>query len=421
MADHFTYAKLPADPCLTQEQLLAYIDGKLSVDAQHACEKHMLDCDMCSDAAEGLALVKDRAALAAPVQSNGAGVAEKGKVVSLNQNQSNRKLWYSIAAVLVLVLASTFFFQQVSQNEDMSTMADNQAKMDSIADPSSEFAAAPATDCLSRRDKSILKDGDGSPANAPKMAPLATQEKLEKDYNTDGDDAKNLEAEVRTVAKPEAANDQNFDLAVGDENVPVERVTVEKLKEEDVIESEPEKKGAFWEKTKLVLTAPNANTQTRSEEQSLSQDGDRVAKQDQPKDAEAKSGEGKKEDDESPPAPEAATVNAVGAANEDYAGGATDTVQANVPVLMNDANKDLGLSYTNGVNMMNSGQYNSAIALFDEVLQDSTHVRYEDAEFLKAKTLIKASRKDEAKTLLKSIEMKKGKHAAEATELLKTL
>jgi tetratricopeptide (TPR) repeat protein len=262
------------------------------------------------------------------------------------------------------------------------------------------------------------KGTDGAPSQAPKTSPLISQEELAKNYRGDADD--DLEAEKMVPGKPEAANDQALDITIADENVPMAGFAVEDLKEEEVVESEEDKKTSFWEKSKLVLPAATSG-QNRSEQQSLSQDGDHVAKEDnQSKDARTKSGEAKKAERENPAAPEAPAVNTV-AASEDYSGTMTDSVQVAGPALGNAANKNLELSYTNGVNLMNSGQYNSAITFFDEVLQDSTHVRYEDAEFQKAKALVKASRKDEAKILLKAIEAKKGKHAAEAAELLKTL
>jgi hypothetical protein len=107
--------------------------------------------------------------------------------------------------------------------------------------------------------------------------------------------------------------------------------------------------------------------------------------------------------------------------NDDDAVAQTDSVTTQSPHPLKASDRDLELSYVNGLQLYNSGQYNAALVFFEEVLKNPAHTRYQDAEFQKANTLVKLNRKEEARVLLKSIEAKKGTHAAEATELLKTL
>jgi hypothetical protein len=40
--------------CPTQQELLDYVQGRLSPEQQHEVELHMADCEMCSEAVEGL-------------------------------------------------------------------------------------------------------------------------------------------------------------------------------------------------------------------------------------------------------------------------------------------------------------------------------------------------------------------------------
>ena len=49
----------PTD-CLSEKMLFDYIDNKLNQKERHIVEKHLLDCEMCSDALEGLEMVTDR-------------------------------------------------------------------------------------------------------------------------------------------------------------------------------------------------------------------------------------------------------------------------------------------------------------------------------------------------------------------------
>jgi anti-sigma factor RsiW len=51
---------IPTTQCPAQQQLLDYVQGKLSTAAQHEVEKHVADCELCSDALEGLAAIQQK-------------------------------------------------------------------------------------------------------------------------------------------------------------------------------------------------------------------------------------------------------------------------------------------------------------------------------------------------------------------------
>ena len=46
--------------CPTQQQLLDYVQGKLTAEEQHEVEMHLADCEFCSEAMEGLTAIKDK-------------------------------------------------------------------------------------------------------------------------------------------------------------------------------------------------------------------------------------------------------------------------------------------------------------------------------------------------------------------------
>lgn len=50
--------------CLSEQTLLAYIDNKLSPEQLYHVEKHLVDCELCADAIEGLSLVNNRTIIA---------------------------------------------------------------------------------------------------------------------------------------------------------------------------------------------------------------------------------------------------------------------------------------------------------------------------------------------------------------------
>lgn len=412
MADLHTYKKLPSDPCLTQEQITAYIDGQLSSAEQHACEQHILDCEMCEDAVEGLALVKDRSVLAAPVKP--AEAPTEGKVIPLQR--PNRRMLYAVAAILVLVLGATFLISRLSY-DGASPMAENKnAAADSTAVAPGEGYA--------------LKNESG--VNADCLAPAQSSFKAAEDREMEGqayaagDDAfeapKVAMSEHKFVAPEETEESPVllYDLRVNDEAVTEADVDVTVAKPEqpadkklETVEQQKETKKTLLGYAKDGIASGNAQRAEKQRDTYFDDnrnDGD--AKPDAPVPNNVAQTTTQTQGGVSGPA---------GAASEH-----TDTsshVLAEVTMVVSDSlvTDQLELSYRNGVDQLKAGQANSAIVLFDKVLTDKNHARYEDAEFQKAKALIKANRKEEAKTLLKAIEAKKGRHAAEATELLKTI
>jgi hypothetical protein len=401
MADLHTYRKLPSDPCLTQEQITAYIDGALSSAEQHACEQHMLDCEMCEDAVEGLALVKDRSVLSTPLKA--AETPAEGKVIPLQQ--PNRRVWYAVAAVLVLVLGTTFMLRRLSSDSE-NTMAENK----SVAPDSISAAPAPG---LTLTDEQMLKS-DSSVV-------MQSEFKNAEGRGIEGQ----TNAEAADFAPPQPGIDNVYEGQESIEEAPAQ--TEETDNAENVAISVPAKNEALAEKSQPVEDRKDKNKKNLLEyaKDGLASGSPKTNKQNAYVDA-------NRADDatEIAPAPnvaQATTTQTYTLSNSNTPDSAI--YMTNGPVLLagtttvaDTASVDqLELSYRNGVTQLNAGQANSAIVLFDKVLANKNHARYEDAEYQKAKALIKANRKEEAKTLLKAIEAKKGKHAAEATTLLKTL
>lgn len=404
MADLHTYRKLPSDPCLTQEQITAYIDGDLSSAEMHACETHMLDCEMCEDAVEGLSLVKDRSVLAAPLKT--AETPTEGKVIPLQR--PNRRVWYAAAAVLALVLATTFTLRMLSTGGDTAMAENTSAAPDSIQQ-------TPGTGYATENQKQSSADSLTPTRSELKPAPMKTAQGQTFAEATGLDDAPEAITEydrypmqeeivMEQVAPPALAND---DLADGDFSPGrKENVEDEKTVDAKTIQEKQNKK-PLLDYAKDALTSGGVATQDK-------------------KDAyvdDNRSTEAPKATANAPASNNAQTFTLGNSNGTDTSTkyGAVSSETTSVVRADSVMVDQLELSYRNGVAQLNAGQVNSAIALFDKVLADKNHARYQDAEFQKAKALIKANRKEEAKTLLKAIEAKKGKHAAEATELLKTL
>lgn len=106
---------LPTD-CLSEKMLFDYIDNKLTPKEQHVVEKHLLDCELCSDALEGLEITKDRSRIKLIndiINKRLSSSSEKEvRVISFNY-----KLAVSIAATIALLVIGVFFFNKISLKE----------------------------------------------------------------------------------------------------------------------------------------------------------------------------------------------------------------------------------------------------------------------------------------------------------------
>lgn len=430
MADLHTYRKLPSDPCLSEEKILAYIDGNLSVAEQHACETHMADCAMCEDAVEGLALVKDRSRLAAPLKTETA--PSEGKVVPLHQ--PNRKVWYAVAAVLVLILGSTFMLNIISEDgaESADMAYNSEVQMDSTSAAPGEgydaevsklersdclrnsTAEVPSTDGPMESEKKsysvTVNDANGAMAGEQPLAP-PTAEGVEEDILVNNE---------RVVADEVADGDKAIEnLQAKPEAVVVAKDQAEKT--EDLKQENKEKKNTLLDFADGVAGGTKKRAEVKSKQDGYVDDKRDDGQQTAPAGNNTVVG-----NTNAQPETQSPQVVTGGATSFDIVSDSVTVVTlseiaANSPTDTAVVSDQLELSYQNGLSMLNAGQTSNAIVMFDKVLTNKNHARYEDAEFQKAKALIKANKKEEAKTLLKEIEAKKGKHASEATELLKTI
>ena len=114
--------------CLSEKILFEYIDNKLIQKERHFVEKHLLDCELCCDALEGLELVKDRRR----IDIIKAAINRRILTSSLNEAKLvpfNFKLAFSIAASIALLIGGVFLFNMFSLKESaQSDMAELKSK-----------------------------------------------------------------------------------------------------------------------------------------------------------------------------------------------------------------------------------------------------------------------------------------------------
>jgi tetratricopeptide (TPR) repeat protein len=98
---------LPEDPCLTEDELNAYVSGTAPRDMQYRVEMHTMDCALCADALEGFE-EKAKRGVVVPV-------TEKGKIITLF---GNRKAVYSAVAGVAVVIGAFFVFKSADIKQE---------------------------------------------------------------------------------------------------------------------------------------------------------------------------------------------------------------------------------------------------------------------------------------------------------------
>lgn len=150
MNNNLKHTIYSSSDCLSEKMLFDYIDNKLNQKERHIVEKHLLDCEMCSDALEGLELTKDRNRIALireavnkRIQFLDSARNDKDRAVVV---KFNYKMAFSIAAAIALLVVGVFFFNQINLKEsaissDMAELKETESPPPPPADNTENIAA----------------------------------------------------------------------------------------------------------------------------------------------------------------------------------------------------------------------------------------------------------------------------------------
>ncbi|WP_162277680.1 zf-HC2 domain-containing protein [Chitinophaga rupis] len=89
--------------CPAQQQLLNYVQGKLSAAEQHEVEKHVADCELCSDALEGLAAIPQKERLPVMVRQMKWQLLRKLRKKNHRRRAADYPVDYYIQLVLIVM------------------------------------------------------------------------------------------------------------------------------------------------------------------------------------------------------------------------------------------------------------------------------------------------------------------------------
>ena len=117
--------------CLSEEMLMEYTSGKLSFAEKHEIEKHLIDCEMCSDAVEGLNMVSGKKRISEITLELNQKIQQRAgnneiKIIFFRQYRTQ----LAIAASIVVTIGIAWFFRS---NVSISEL-DNSASKKIFAD-----------------------------------------------------------------------------------------------------------------------------------------------------------------------------------------------------------------------------------------------------------------------------------------------
>lgn len=134
--------------CISRQLLLSYRDGMLSRSDMHEVEKHLVDCDLCSEALEGLELISNTMVLDEISQH----LLGSDTIKPSSKNKPMR--YWAMAASLTAVVALSYFAIQQSQkaqtidqalNEPQTELTETMMSPVSSPTPSTVQSGSPIT------------------------------------------------------------------------------------------------------------------------------------------------------------------------------------------------------------------------------------------------------------------------------------
>ncbi len=109
MNDHFTDI-FTETACPTQDQLLAYVQGKLSPEERHEVELHLADCELCSEAVEGLSAIREKEQIPAWLRQAKWNVLQKLRRKNRKKKKEHFYLYIAVIALMIIFLAIAVFW-----------------------------------------------------------------------------------------------------------------------------------------------------------------------------------------------------------------------------------------------------------------------------------------------------------------------
>jgi len=375
--------------CLTNNEMLEYLSGKLSDSEKRKIEMHIADCEMCNDELEGLSNMKDSDQLSSIIHSVNSDIDkylkqfEKNGAVKTSKTYNIKRIFAVAASFLLLISAG--FIVNYYMNNNTESLADMQKK------ESTELS---------------------------EESPVMTEKEAEKDESVKLDVASSTVDDNYNTAVIEQSRENNIDKIHSDKNKNTEDLADDDASDRILQEEEAEE-------DIVVITSDISENRNKDSER----DDNKLAGQDD----ETAAGEisdsfigystrhipkenfkGKKE--------EAVKYKSIKTgALLSYDGKVYNEAADGFGEYLKYKPNDSEVIFKYGLSSYYIKDYSNALKSFDKIISSGKNKYLEDAEWYKSQALMKIGKNKEAADLLRKIVLRNGKHKIKASGVLKQL
>jgi TonB family protein len=187
---------------LTSEELMAYSQGNLSNSEMHRLELHLINCELCNDALDGMVNINE-----APLINSLASIRAKTETKSSISISISNKQWLAMAASVALIAVVSIIFLLPPESEEPSIAEKPPIQDELLAVDTSSLKDNDTEDSLfiiAQREDSLLALADAPPPrytarNVPAKDVLA-------------EEAKGLDVSDISTVSPEIATATDSDI-----------------------------------------------------------------------------------------------------------------------------------------------------------------------------------------------------------------
>lgn len=412
--------------CPDEGVLQKYLHNELSHSNKHDVEKHLIDCEMCSDELEGLRLMNDSERLNAIVEKINNQIDNKTKVRILKPLFSFVRM---AAAVLILIIIASFYilYNNVNNLKNDKVLSENiqqvtateQQKVETKTGDNLKTDSAPNEEITTNTRKVIAENKiKGGEVTKDALSKLSFAEKKEVAKETEVDAILDNESKVSsvgnmgasTMASIEAIDDNRNQVVLEEANIPV---VDEKQKEETIVDQTIELTGkaSVTDSEEILLststTASKSDRKGEKKAKSISEDsfaGFPVGSVDSDNSKDVEMDKNKYYSSQ-PASSNSKTVS------QERERSSFNNDDAGSEQLLNLAIDDYSTE-----------KYDEAKAKFEQIIENKNFAYYQKAQWYYALTLIKLNSNSKAKKVLNDIlNTQNHIYSKEAKELLDSL
>ncbi|MBI4930920.1 MAG: tetratricopeptide repeat protein [Bacteroidetes bacterium] len=261
--------------CLSEEMLTKYISDKLSSAEKHEVEKHLIDCEMCSDAVEGWQMIYDKkkisnitSELNQKIQTRIDAKEEKKEVKIIFLRQYRTQL--AVAASILLVVGLVWFFKSNVSMKEMDNAEAEKMFAEKFSPPPADLDNEATTGKEQSEPDSknpVTTAQDPTPLNN-----ISLEEAQKKSLPAESPSFSSVEG---AKSGKDIAEEKHLGLAENKmEDVPVQNA--DQLRKGIVAKKSEEKEDKNYWRYKEAETTPKGNVTTKSEVTVQTRDEDGV-------------------------------------------------------------------------------------------------------------------------------------------------